>query len=284
MKALITGADGFSGRHLVKLLNSLGQTVIKFQGDLKDKNNVFKNIQKTRPDQIYHLASPILRSDQLIDKQLADNLEVDLFSTVYLLQAAAGLTKKPKILITNTAAVYAPSTKPLAESGLLKPLTGYGLSKLTQELVSRQLAQSYHVPLVISRSFLLIGPGQKPGFVVNDLCRQAATGKTQISLGNPRIKRDFTDVRDAAKAYYLLMEKGQPGEVYNVCSGRAVSIGQIAARLKLNTKVRRSWRQNDPAVVCGNNAKLRALSWQPQISLDQSLKDTLDYWKKHDGH
>ena len=132
----------------------------------------------------------------------------------------------------------------------------------------------------MTRTFLLIGPGQKPGFVVNDLCRAAAKGKTQISLGNPGIKRDFLDVRDAVRAYYLLMKKGKPGEVYNVCSGKTVGIAGIAAYLKLKTKVRQSWRQNDPSIVCGNNSKLRALSWQPQISLNQSLKDTLNYWRK----
>ena len=128
----------------------------------------------------------------------------------------------------------------------------------------------------------MIGPGQKPGFVVNDLCRAATEGKTQITVGNPKIRRDFTDVRDACRAYHLLMTKGSPGEVYNVCSGKTVSIGEIAARLKLKIKIRKAWRQNDPLVVYGNNAKLKRLGWQPQISLDQSLKDTLEYWIKHD--
>ncbi len=280
MKAFITGINGFTGRHLARFLRSQKVTVFGFGGDLKDKQSVFAAMSRVKPDWIFHLASPIIRSDQLLDTGLAANLEVDLFGTVYLIEAAAALSKKPKLLITNTAAVYAPSSRPISESHPLKPLTSYGLSKLTQELVSRKLASSYHLPLIITRTFLLIGPGQKPGFVVNDLCRAAAAGKTQISLGNPRIKRDFLDVRDAVQAYYLLMQKRKPDEVYNVCSGKTVSIGAIAAHLKLKTKVRRAWRQNDPPIVCGNNQKLTRLGWQPEISLDQSLKDTLNFWRR----
>ena len=281
MKALITGNSGFTGKHLTAYLQQNKIKVFSFRGDLKDKANVFTQIKRSLPDWIFHLASPILRSDRLFDQSLADNLKVDLFGTVYLLEAAAALTKKPKILITGKAAQYAPTAKPLSESSPLHPLTSYGLSKLTQELVSLKLAQSYRLPLVMTRTFLLIGPGQKPGFVINDLCRAASKGKTQITLGNPGIKRDFLDVRDAAQAYYLLMTKGKPGKVYNVCSGKTVSIGAIAARLKLKIKIRRAWRQNDPDIVYGNNSKILRLGWQPQISLDQSLKDTLKYWKKH---
>jgi len=178
-------------------------------------------------------------------------------------------------------------TQSVTESHSLKPLTSYGLSKLTQELVSRQLCQSYDIPLIITRTFLLIGPGQKPGFVVTDLAKSIAKGVNSITLGNPRIRRDFTDVRDACQAYYLLMKKGKPGEVYNVCSGTTVSIDDIAQRLislsgrEISIKIKTAWRSNDPPIVCGNNSKLRALGWQPKISLNQSLKDALNYWSKH---
>lgn len=287
MKAFITGANGFTGRHLAKLLRSQRITVSGFQGDLKNKASVFTAVSRAKPDWIFHLASPILRSDRLIDDNLVNNLEVDLFGTVYLIEAAAALAKKPKILITNTAAVYAPSPRPISESFPLRPLTSYGLSKLTQEVVSRKLCQSYGLPLIITRTFLLIGPGQKSGFVVTDLAKTIASGAKTITLGNPHVRRDFTDVRDACRAYYLLMRKGKPGEVYNVCSGTTVSIGTIARRLirlsgrKIVIKKKSSWRRNDPPVVYGDHSKLtRASAWQPQIPLDQSLKDTLNYWRK----
>lgn len=287
MKAFITGANGFTGKNLAKLLLSKNISVSGFKGDLKDKQAVFTAVSRAKPDWIFHLASPILRSDQLLDTTLVANLEVDLFGTVYLIEAAGSLAKKPKILITNTAAVYAPSPRPLTETSRLKPFTSYGLSKLTQELVGRQLCQSYGLPLIITRTFLLVGPGQKPGFVITDLAKVIASGAKTITLGNPKIKRDFTDVRDAALAYYFLMKSGKPGEVYNVCSGKTVSIGDIAGRLislsgrKITIKTRLSWRRNDPQVIQGDNSKLTRLTrWHPQISLAQSLKDTLDYWHK----
>lgn len=286
MTALVTGAKGFTGRHLVKLLRSQKIVVAPFNADLTNKQSVFTVISRVKPDRIFHLASPVLRSDRLIDDNLVKNLEVDLFGTVYLLEAASVLPNKPKILITNTAAVYSASTNPLTESAPVKPLTGYGLSKLTQELVSQKLCQSYGLPLIMTRTFLLVGPGQKPGYVVTDLARAIASGTKSISLGNPDIRRDFTDVRDACRAYYLLMTKGKPDEVYNVCLGKAVSIGTVAKKLialsgrKIAIKKKPSWRRHDPPVVYGNNAKLHALGWSPEISFDQSLQDTLNYWTK----
>lgn len=286
MKAFITGSNGFTGRHLAKLLRDQQHQVTGFTGDLKNKASIDEEIKKNKPDWIFHLASPILRSDRLLDQTLADNLEVDLFGTVYLLEAAAALVKKPKILITGTAAEYQDSSLPVNETSKLQPATSYGLSKLTQELVSQKLCQSYNLPLIFTRTFLLIGPGQKPGFVVTDLVKAIAAGAKTITLGNPRIRRDFTDVRDACRAYYLLMTKGKPDEVYNVCSGVSINISEIASRLihlsgrKITIKTRLSWRQNDPQIIRGDHTKLSRLDWQPQITLDQSLKDTLNYWKK----
>lgn len=287
MKAFITGINGFTGKHLAKFLRAKKVTVAGFGGDLKDKPSVFTAVSRAKPDWIFHLASPILRSDQLLDQSLANNLEVDLFGTVYLLEAAAALAKKPKILITGSNAEYASSGKPIKETDKLMPQTGYGLSKLTQEMVSLQLAKSYCLSLVMTRTFHLIGPGQKPGFVITDLARNIAQGAKKITLGNPHIRRDFTDVRDAARAYYLLMNQGKPGKTYNVCSGKTVSIADVADRLikisnqKIAIKQKSSWRKNDPDIIRGNHSKLtKTTGWQPEISLDQSLKATLDYWHK----
>src|SRR3989344_7190856 len=119
MKAFITGITGFTGRHLAKLLRDQHHEVTGLTSNLKNKAKVDQEIKKNKPDWIFHLASPILRSDRLIDNHLANNLAVDLLGTVYLLVGAAALTKKPKILITNTAAVYAPAAEPLTESSPL---------------------------------------------------------------------------------------------------------------------------------------------------------------------
>src|SRR3990167_6574216 len=179
MKALITGISGFSGRHLANLLEKEGITVTgidrsdnKYKRvDLTDKKELVATLAEKKPDYIFHLASPLIRTDQLIDQALIDNLKVDLLGTVNLIEAAALLKTKPKILITGTNAEYQASQQPISEDTPLKPLTGYGLSKLTQELVGKTLADSYGLEVVTTRTFHLIGPGQSPGFVVTDFCR-----------------------------------------------------------------------------------------------------------------
>ena len=299
MKALITGISGFSGRHLVNLLEKEGITVTgidrsdnKYKRvDLTDKKELVATLTEEKPDYIFHLASPLIRTDQLIDQALIDNLKVDLLGTVNLIEAAALLKTKSKILITGTNAEYQASQQPISEDTPLKPLTGYGLSKLTQELVGKTLADSYDLEVVTTRTFHLIGPGQSPGFVVTDFCRQIALmevnkAKPEITVGNTLIRRDFTDVRDAVSAYLLLMQKGKSGETYNVCTGTNFSLEEIINKLKdlaktdfkvvsLNNRL----RQNDPDSITGDNKKLKALGWKPEYDLDTSLKDTLSYWR-----
>lgn len=295
MKALITGIVGFSGQHLAELLKKekikvTGIDVKQgayYQADLTDKKRLEEILNKEQPDYIFHLASPLIRSDQLVDETLIKNLEVDLFGSVNLLEAAAKLKQKPRMLITGTAAVYqAVGSIAIKETFKLSPITAYGLSKLTQELVCRKLAESYQLPLICTRTFLLIGPGQKPGFVVTDLIRKVVAGEAEIEVGKLSTRRDFTDVRDAVRAYWLLMQKGQAGEAYNVCSGRSYSIKEILEKLQqlaekpFKIKEKLKWRKNDLDMVIGNNQKIRkAVGWEPEIELDTSLKETLDYWR-----
>jgi len=300
MKAFITGISGFTGHHLVKLLKSKGIKVtgidlVKgkyYQCDLTDKQKLEKIILKENPDYVFHLASPIIRSDKLMDETLAKNLKVDLFGTVNLLQVISKLAKKPKVLISSTAALYKQSNKGVfKETDMLEPRTAYGLSKLTQELISLKLAKSYNIPLLISRSILLIGTHQDEGFVVNDLVKQVAemeAGKTSkvLQVGNLKTKRDLTDVRDGVKAYLTIIEKGRPGEVYNVCNNSQVKISQIVGWLKNNSeqsfkvKEKKEWRKNDLSVLMGDNGKIKNLGWKPKYQLEESLQEILNYWRK----
>ncbi|MFH0942616.1 MAG: NAD-dependent epimerase/dehydratase family protein [Candidatus Beckwithbacteria bacterium] len=295
MKALITGISGFTGRHLAELLKKekiqvTGIDVHKgeyYQADLTEKKELGKILLKEQPDYIFHLASPVLRSNQMIDEALVKNLETDLFGSVNLLEASAELKHKPRILITGTAAEYDVKIKEARkETDRLLPNTSYGLSKMTQELVSRQLAKSYGLELVYTRSFLLIGPGQKPGFVINDWCKQLAEDKKILKTGNLSIRRDFTDVRDGVRAYWLLMRKGKTGGIYNVCCGKSRELSEIIKALKQvvptgfkvdEDKVR--FKNNDPLELFGDNSKLKALGWREEISLEESLKDIIDYWR-----
>jgi len=302
MKAFITGMAGFTGKHLKAWLQQkevevtgidLRKSSHGYKCDLGNKKRLGEILSREKPDYVFHLASPVIRSDQLIDEALKKNLMVDLFGSVNLLQTAGQLKKKPKILITGTNAEYRiRSGRKIKESDPLEPVTAYGLSKLTQELVSRKLAESYDLELVYSRTFHLIGPGQLPGFVVTDLARRVAMieksrVKAEIEVGNLKIRRDFTDVREAARAYWLLMQKGKPGEAYNVCSGKADSIKEIIdifqalSRKKFKVKGKKQWRRNDPLVIRGDNQKIKkAVGWKPEIELEESIKDTLDYWRK----
>ena len=296
MKALITGISGFSGKHLAELLKAekiqvTGIDIHKgeyYQTDLGDKKRLTEILTKEQPDYIFHLASPVLRSPKLVDETLVKNLEVDLFGSVNLIEAVAKLKNNPRMLITGTAAEYDVNIKGARkETDQLKPNTSYGLSKMTQELVSRQLAKSYGLELVYTRSFLLIGPGQKPGFVINDWCKQLAEDKKTLVTGNLSIKRDFTDVRDGARAYWLLMRKGKAEGIYNVCSGKSLELKEVIKLLKQVVKTdfkvdedKNRFKNNDPLELFGNNTKLTALGWKEEISLEESLRDTLEYWRE----
>jgi len=301
MKAFITGISGFTGKHLVKFLELKGIKVTGIDNnpktkyincDLTNKEKLTKVVLKEKPDYIFHLASPILRSDKLIDENLEKNLAVDLFGSVNLLQVTTQLKKKPKILIASTAAVYKRNKgRPLKETDKLEPRTGYGLSKLTQELISLKLADSYNIPLIISRSILLIGTHQAKGFVINDLIKQVVKmelnkAKPVLLVGNLKTKRDFTDVRDGVRAYLTLLEKGKPGEIYNVCNNKPVEIKTIIEWLKENSRVKfkvkekAQWRKNDLDILVGDNKKLKKLGWKPEYKLEASLKDILSHWRK----
>lgn len=296
MKAFITGISGFSGKHLANLLKKekiqvTGIDVHKgayYQSDLTDKKRLTEILNKEQPNYVFHLASPVLRSREMIDEGLVKNLETDLFGSVNLLEVAAGLKHKPRILITGTAAEYDVKIKGARkESDRLEPNTSYGLSKMTQELVCRKLAESYGLELIYTRSFLLIGPGQKPGFVINDWCKQVAEGKKTLVTGNLSIKRDFTDVRDGAEAYLLLIQKGKAGEIYNVCSGKSRELKEVIKILKqvagTDFKVdedKNRFKNKDPRELFGDNSKLKALGWREKCSLKESLKDIIDYWGK----
>lgn len=293
MKAFITGISGFSGSHLQQYLTKQKITVTGidlrkktdyYSCDLQDKTKLEAILTKEKPDYIFHLASPLLRSKQLIDETLVKNLEVDLFGTVNLIEAAAKLTLKPRILITGTAAEYDVKIKRARrETDALRPNSSYGLSKMTQELISFKLAESYKLELMVTRTFLLVGKGQKAGFAITDWCQQINTGQTVLKTGNLDIIRDYTDVRDAVRAYWLLMTNGQAGQPYNVCSGQPISLRHIVGKLQAisgkNIKIeedKNRFKNNDPDSLWGDNTKIKALGWQPKIRLEESLKNLLN--------
>lgn len=311
-KAFITGVTGFTGSHMAEFLIRKGLYVGGIAKSEKRLRNIkdFKNqlrfwacdlsqIKKLKkilsdfsPDFVFHFASPIIRTQKMDIEVLQKNLETDLFGTLNLLKAIKSLSKYPKILISGSAAEYAIlDNKPIKENQKLLPKTPYGLSKLIQELASFSFAKNNKLPLLYSRTFHLIGPKQEPIFVVSDFAKQVAEIKLGLKnpilkTGNLQVKRDFTDVRDAVRAYWLIATKAKNYEIFNLCSQKSYSIKQIVQfLLSLTTKKikvsqqKERLRKEEPKQIIGCNQKLCKLGWQPKITLKKTLSDTLHYWK-----
>ncbi len=305
LKALITGVSGFVGPYLVKHLVTNGFEVFgidragtKVEGcvvsvcDITDAAAVAAVVQRVRPDFIFHLAGQ--SSVALSWKEPELTRKVNVGGTRNLLKAVADAGMNPKVLVISSAEVYGIAKKfPTSESEPLKPISPYGESRVEQESLALEYFRTKGVRLVISRSFNHTGPGQPSGLVCSNFAKQLAViekGKQQpvVRVGDLSVVRDFSDVRDVVRAYQVLLQKGSFGEVYNVCSGKAYSIGEILERLVklsgLKVKVEQETsriREHAVPVFHGDNSKLAAATgWKPEISFDKTLSDLLDYWRK----
>jgi GDP-4-dehydro-6-deoxy-D-mannose reductase len=222
-------------------------------------------------------------------------LQVNVLGTAALLAAARECGTDPRVLVTSSAEVYGAVTDsdrlPLTESSPIAPLTPYAASKLAAEAVVAQAHLGHGQHVITVRPFNHIGPGQAPTFAVPALAKRIVdaerAGAGAIPVGNLSARRDFTDVRDVVRAYRLLVESGAPGEVYNVCSGRDVSIEEIAKSL-LALAAAPLALETDPSLVRavevpvlrGDPGKLEdATGWKPEIPLEQTLSDVMSYWR-----
>ncbi len=312
---LVTGADGFVGQHLVAELLRRGEAVVGavletppqlktlrqdeasrvewVTFDMRKQKSVAELVRSVRADRVYHLAALASASRSLEDP--VPPFEVNAVGTLLLLEelrkARQDTTDSPPILISGSAEVYGTAAarfQPLTEDCPLEPLSPYAVSKAAQEMLGIQYYKSEGLPVVVTRSFNHTGPGQHSVFVapqiarsVRDILEQGGTGS--IRIGNPTIRRDFTDVRDVVRAYVALIESGQPGEVYNVCSGRSHAIGELVeilvdladVEVQVETDPNRARRVDVPEMV-GSYARLAdSTGWAPQIDLRQSLSDLL---------
>ncbi|MBZ0291909.1 MAG: GDP-mannose 4,6-dehydratase [Anaerolineae bacterium] len=305
MRVLITGASGFAGRHLLNHLKmaepyqELHGTVVEppaqvamdgvqfHRLDLREGEAVNKLVQSLCPERIYHLAAQ--SSPRQSFAQPWDTLENNILSQLNLIRACVENRLEPRLLIISSAEIYGNSNAPLNENSPIKPTSPYGVSKVTQDMLALQYHLSHHLPILRVRPFNHFGPGQREGFVAPDFAMQVArieAGQQQpvMQVGNLSAKRDFTDVRDVVRAYHQILEKGVPGDVYNVASGTAHSIQSMLDILRRYSTTPIDVRQ-DPArmlpidvpVKCGDASHLRAVTgWQPRIPFEQSLLDLLN--------
>ena len=215
--------------------------------------------------------------------------------THHLLEALRLACVPSRIVVPSSAMVYRAADEPLTEDHPLVPESPYGLSKLAQELLARR-AMSDGVEAVIARAFNHVGPRQNPSFVAPSLARQIAEievgrREPELTVGNLDARRDLTDVRDTVRAYVMLAERGRSGRPYNVCSGHAIAIRELLdrlvtrARVKIKVRVDHDrFRPNDVPLVVGDPGRIRSeVGWAPEIPIEQTLDEVLEYWRGNVG-
>ena len=294
MRALITGGKGFVGHWLAAHLKDGGDevAVIDLETDVADGAAVRRVMSDVVPDAIYHLAAMTHVGESWDDPSRV--LRVNVLGTAEVLAAARTLPGSPRVLVVSSAEVYGvvrPEQLPLSEQAPAAPASPYAASKLAAEAVALQAWRGFGQPVLVVRPFNHIGPGQSPNFFVPALAKRIVeakrSGADSLSVGTLTTRRDFTDVRDVVGAYRLLVERGQPGTVYNVCSGRDVAMAEVAAQL-LELAGADLTFETDPALVRpvdvpvlrGDASLLRgATGWEPTIPLATTLADVLSSWE-----
>ncbi len=290
MRALVTGSNGFVGPWLLAHLRESGDDVLGLTEttDITDPAALRDVLASAPFDAVYHLAAQ--SSVRLSWDDPVGTFTVNALGTLNLCSAAIKSDRPPRVLIISSAEVYGKvpaSAMPVGEDQPLAPVTPYAASKASAEMIGLQAWLGRGLEVVRTRAFNHTGPGQGPGFVVPDLAVQvarAAQGKIdRIATGNLEVSRDMTDVRDVVRAYRLLMVHGEPGGVYNVCSGEAVLISDVLRRLMqiAGTDVP-VWVDPagpgpaDVAVVSGDPQRIHALTgWAPEVPLERTLTDVL---------
>ena len=279
MKILLTGSDGFTGRHFAELARSTGHEVVPLMADLTDLEALQREVLATAPDAVLHLAaiSFVGHAD--------DNAfyTVNVIGTMNLLAALAQLPQAPRrVLLASSANVYGNcEASPISESQPPAPVNHYAMSKLAMEHMSRTYAD--RLPMVITRPFNYTGPGQALNFVIPKLVDHFARRAPAIALGNLHVEREFNDVQMVCNAYLQLLQHGEPGETYNVCSGQAYTLQHVIDTLKrltgheIQVTVNPAFvRAGEVHRLCGSPAKLQTLlGRQGWVSNTQPLEDTL---------
>lgn len=314
MRVLVTGITGFAGSHLVDYM--LGMSGIEIFGlyrwrspmdniqhaldriqlrecDLRDAFSVRDVIEEVKPDRIFHLAAQSFVPTSWTAP--TESLVTNIVGQLNIFEAVRKTGLQPLIQLACSSEEYGlvhDHELPITEDNPLRPLSPYAVSKVGQDLLGYQYFMSYHMPIIRTRGFNHEGPRRPPVFVLSDFARQVTEIERGVRppvlrVGNLDAQRDFTDVRDMVRGYWLALEKGRPGEVYNLCSGHSYSVREVLDLLlgftKLKIKVEqdpRRLRPSDVPVLRGDCTKFtRETAWQPEIPFEQTVEDTLAYWR-----
>ena len=316
MKVLITGITGFAGSHLadyilqnhpeVKVygmvrwrsrMDNVKHVLDKItlvEADLKDYISIRNIIKEIEPDYIFHLAAQSFVPTSW--KLPQETLQINVLGQVNILEAIKELKLDTVIQIAGSSEEYGlvyENELPIKETNPLRPLSPYAVSKITQDFLGYQYFKSYGIKTIRTRGFNHTGPRRGDVFVSSNFAKQIAEiekGKREpvIYVGNLEAIRDFTDVRDMVRAYWMAVEKGEPGDVYNICTGRGLKIKEVLeillsySKVKVEVKVDPArLRPSDVPVLIGDNTKfVKRTGWKPEIPIEKTLKDLLDYWRE----
>jgi len=314
-RILITGITGFAGSHLADYalaehpgvevfgtyrwrsrrenIEHLDGKVTLLESDLGDVTAMRSALERSRPDAIFHLAAQSFVPTSWTAP--SETFHVNVIGQIHLFEAIRSLGLDPVVQLACSSEEYGLVRKeetPISEQNPLRPLSPYAVSKVTQDYLGYQYFKSYGLRTIRTRGFNHEGPRRGEVFVMSNFARQIAAieaGEQEpvIRVGNLDSVRDFTDVRDMVRAYWLAVEKGEPGEVYNIASGHGITIREMLDRLLAKSRVAvrvetdpKRLRPSDVEVLLGDATKFRAATgWEPRIPLEQTLADSLDFWR-----
>lgn len=316
MRALITGITGFAGSHLAEYLlaehpdvevfgiyrwrsrmeniEHLRSKVTLLECDLRDYTSVHAALATSRPDYIFHLAAQSFVPSSWTAPN--ETLTTNVSGQTNLFEAIRALGLDPAVQIACSSEQYGlvlPDEVPIKETNPLRPLSPYAVSKVAQDYLGYQYYMSYGLKAIRTRGFNHTGPRRGHVFVTSNFCSQVAAielgmQEPVIRVGNLDAIRDFTDVRDMVRAYWLAVTKGKPGEVYNIATGEGIVIREMLNRIvemaqvevKIETDPARL-RPSDVEILIGDSSKFRAdTGWEPRIPFEQTLRDLLDHWRR----
>jgi GDP-4-dehydro-6-deoxy-D-mannose reductase len=312
---LITGAEGFVGSHLARYLltqpdvklsgmvrnlartpaiDDIRDSITLYQADINDRERTFHAISQCRPAKIFHLAGQAYVPEAV--KNPLETFKTNILGSLHILEAVRAGVPECSVLVVSSGEVYGiveAAKMPVDESFPIDPHTPYSASKACLDLLTQQYRMTFGLDAVIARAFNHLGPGQSEMFAGSSFAKQIVEAKLglrekKIFVGNLDNKRDFTDVRDVVRAYVAMLERRREHGIFNVCSGRSVSMKDLLATMirvsgvamEVETDPNR-FRSVDNPLMVGSHARLTAeTGWTPSIPLEQTLGDLLAYWER----